>query len=716
MDSTSSIKLQLVFGLLKNVYCGWESAKLIMSKSSLSRKVASGKLTNWVQPSFDDLFGGASLKSLTSKKRTNSGEPKGNDRSSALDASSKLQATKRTKAPFCEQQGHFTKEYLDLDQDVPWVDKYKPESQAELAVHKKKTEEVENWLSMEVHQRQPKKGGSILLMTGPSGCGKTATIQVLTKELGVQIQEWSNPVSLSEFKKDDYKNVFDPESRFRGFTSESQSAVFQEFLLRANKYNKLQMSGEAKDTSKKVILIEEVPNQFYRQPASLHDILRRFIRTGRCPLIFIISDSLSGDSNQWLLFPKDIQEELNVSNISFNPVAPTSMMKVLSRIAAQETSRSGGKVFVPDKDSLDRLCSGSSGDIRSAINSLQFSSLKDYALENSLLSSKKGKASSKASKTSTRGRNKDKSSKTSERLEGLQAIGGKDVSLFLFRALGKILHFKREPRIEPELPHLPDRLSDHERDPLLVDPEMVTEKCHMSGELFNMYLHQNYLEFFTNIEDVVRASEYLSDADFLTTEWSSRSALREYSASVAARGMIHSNKARAFASSQTGVGFKPLHKPQWLLINKKYRENCLVAKSLFVSFCMPPACLQTQLLPYLALLTNPMRNQAQIAFIQDVGRLPLKKYPRRLKLEALTDKDPVVDLDSDEDDPAASAYANPKGEQSQAPGLEGLQSDGGSLPSSQTAGGDLPGSQPQPTAAQAIMKEEELVIEDYDSD
>lgn len=58
----------------------------------------------------------------------------------------------------------------------------------------------------------------------------------------------------------------------------------------------------------------------------------------------------------------------------------------------------------------------------------------------------------------------------------------------------------------------------------------------------------------------------------------SRSALREYSASVAARGMIHSNKARAFASSQTGVGFKPLHKPQWLLINKKVQTlfTCVV--------------------------------------------------------------------------------------------------------------------------------------------
>ena len=30
-------------------------------------------------------------------------------------------------------------------------------------------------------------------MTGPPGCGKTATLRVLAKEIGVEIQEWSNP-------------------------------------------------------------------------------------------------------------------------------------------------------------------------------------------------------------------------------------------------------------------------------------------------------------------------------------------------------------------------------------------------------------------------------------------------------------------------------------------------------------------------------------------
>ena len=41
----------------------------------------------------------------------------------------------------------------------------------------------------------------------------------------------------------------------------------------------------------------------------------------------------------------------------------------------------------------------------------------------------------------------------------------------------------------------------------------------MSAEFFNLYLHQNYLDFFSRSEDVARASEYLSDADLFTGEW-----------------------------------------------------------------------------------------------------------------------------------------------------------------------------------------------------
>lgn len=50
-----------------------------------------------------------------------------------------------------------------------------------------------------------------------------------------------------------------------------------------------------------------------------------------------------------------------------------------------------------------------------------------------------------------------------------------------------------------------------------------------------------------------------------------RLVMESYSASVATRGVIHSNTSRAFAHQQGGMGFRPLHKPQWFLINKKVK-------------------------------------------------------------------------------------------------------------------------------------------------
>ncbi|XP_025939578.1 cell cycle checkpoint protein RAD17 isoform X2 [Apteryx rowi] len=585
----------------------------------------------------------------------------------SLPASSKNKVLprKRAKSSSVDLSCSRSRQNQSQSQDEPWVDKYKPETQNDLAVHKKKTEEVEAWLKMHIFQRQPKQGGSVLLLTGPPGCGKTATIQILVKDLGIQVQEWTNPISL-DFTKEDLKSVFGHDSNFHTFPSQAQAALFQDFLLRANKYNKLQMLGESSENDKKLILIEDIPNQFYRDPNSLHEILRRFVRTSRCPLIFIISDNFSGDSNQRLLFPKEILEELCISNISFKPVAPTNMMRVLNRIATIEATMNREKNYAPDRTSLESICRGCSGDIRSAINSLQFSSVKDCSLEDNFRSSKKGSSTLKCETVVSKTRKKKKSD-TLENQE-IQAIGGKDASIFLFHALGKIIYCKREPLSESEFPQLPSHLSEYHRDTLLIQPE-------------------------------------------------SRPVMEKYSASVATRGVIHSNTTRAFAQCQGGMGFRPLHKPQWFFINKKYQENCLAAKSLFSSFSLPPECLQTELLPYLAMLTNPMRNQAQIAFIQDVGRLPLKRHFGRLKLETLTDKDPgIPDLFVNYEGDLADVNAMETAVQMEKNKTNKNESDGFPLSSSQCSGNELPCSQPQPIAAQAIMEEDELKIEEYDTD
>ncbi|XP_051962425.1 cell cycle checkpoint protein RAD17-like [Xyrauchen texanus] len=663
-------------------------------------KLSSGKIKNWVEPSFGELLGGSGVKT-TLKKGQLSEENKTSRWPSTREQTGKT--SRKRKVDVSDNQISVPRESYKTDQDEPWVDMHAPQSQAELAVHKKKVEEVESWLR--VHLDKSKKGGAILLLTGPSGCGKTATVQVLAKDLGFQIQEWSNPSTTSQYKTEDlFTQSFDPDSRFNRFHGSSQTGLFQEFLLRANKYNCLQMSGEKQTEDRKIILIEEFPNQFYRQPGCLHDILRQFSKTGRCPLVIIVSDSLSGDKSSRLLF-KDVLHELEIHNICFNPVAPTSMIKVLGRIATIEAGKSSGRISLPDKASLELLCSGSSGDIRSAINSLQFSLFTGSSLEKSLWPLKQSKSSSV--KTVVRAKGRSKSSKSTSLQGESPAIGGKDASLFLFRALGKILYCKRE---SSQTPKLPPHLTEHQRDKLLVDPELVIERSHMSGEFFNLYLHQNYPEFFSDMEDIARASEYLSDADFLTAEWSSRSTMLEYGSSVATRGLMHSNSSRAQASCQSTAGFKPLHKPHWLHINKTYRENYLTAQSLFINFCLAPVSLLTELLPYLAKLTNPMRNQAQIAFIQNVGHLSQRRIPGRLRLEALGDKDPgILDIDSENEDPSDAPALDPGT-------TSGNATTESNLPNSQDPAGELSASQPQPTSTEALLDEEDLLIEEFDSD
>ncbi|XP_004058795.2 cell cycle checkpoint protein RAD17 isoform X1 [Gorilla gorilla gorilla] len=666
------------------------------------------QVTDWVDPSFDDFLEcrGVSAITATSLGVNNSSHRRKNGPSTL--ESSRFPARKRGNLSSLEQIYGLenSKEYLS--ENEPWVDKYKPETQHELAVHKKKIEEVETWLKAQVLERQPKQGGSILLITGPPGCGKTTTLKILSKEHGIQVQEWINPV-LPDFQKDDFKGMFNTESSFHMFPYQSQIAVFKEFLLRATKYNKLQMLGDDLRTDKKIILVEDLPNQFYRDSHTLHEVLRKYVRIGRCPLIFIISDSLSGDNNQRLLFPKEIQEECSISNISFNPVAPTIMMKFLNRIVTIEANKNGGKITVPDKTSLELLCQGCSGDIRSAINSLQFSSSKG---ENNLRPRKKG-MSLKSDAVLSKSKRRKKPDRVFENQE-VQAIGGKDVSLFLFRALGKILYCKRASLTELDSPRLPSHLSEYERDTLLVEPEEVVEMSHMPGDLFNLYLHQNYIDFFMEIDDIVRASEFLSFADILSGDWNTRSLLREYSTSIATRGVMHSNKARGYAHCQGGgSSFRPLHKPQWFLINKKYRENCLAAKALFPDFCLPALCLQTQLLPYLALLTIPMRNQAQISFIQDIGRLPLKRHFGRLKMEALTDREHgMIDPDSGDE---AQLNGGHSAEESLGEPTQATAPETWSLPLSQNSASELPASQPQPFSAKGDM-EENIIIEDYESD
>ncbi|XP_050401206.1 cell cycle checkpoint protein RAD17, partial [Patella vulgata] len=238
------------------------------------------------------------------------------------------------------------------------------------------------------------------------------------------------------------------------------------------------------------------------------------------------------------------------------------------------------------------------------------------------------------------------SSKTSSEAE-LAGIGARDTSCFLFHAIGKILHCKRgDPSTYDNLPRLPSHLSHHERHPLLINPEDVVEKSQVSGDYFASFLHQNYVDFYTDIDDVVNASEYLSLVDTFSSQWSTKTALQNYATSLASRGIIHANTSNAkFDAPRSGIGWRPLHKSQWFTVQRQAKKNSETACSLFRGYHWEPEVLWTEILPNLNRINVTMRNPAQISFIQEMGRFCQRSFQN--KGEKL-DEHEVVDADNED--------------------------------------------------------------------
>jgi len=364
-----------------------------------------------------------------------------------------------------------------------WSLKHKPKSANDLAVHPKKIEEVRQWLKMALSSPQSPK---VLVMTGPSGCGKTATLKTLCKEMRVDVQEWHNPTTIYD----------------EGLPYEPQTEAFKRFVSRAIKYRAL--LGDH-SINKKLVLIEEVPAFLLKDPGLLHQALERFRVSAPWPLVIIHSESQQKKSDTKRLYPPEILAKL--SHISFNPIASTNLVKALSAIAMIESSYGVRSFKIPEKAIMTSLAASVNGDVRAAINALQFACLNEgdysqcFELKNAKNSSKKRiKANGGVSKASS--------------------VGEKDASFDLFHAMGKVLYCKRHLDLNLE----PHRLAaKHQkskaREPLQSSPVEVFDKCPIGTDSFTCFLHQNYLDFFDDMNQTAEAAEYFSSADPFFKEW-----------------------------------------------------------------------------------------------------------------------------------------------------------------------------------------------------
>ncbi|KAI6043951.1 Rad17 cell cycle checkpoint protein-domain-containing protein [Pisolithus marmoratus] len=429
--------------------------------------------------------------------------------------------------------------------DRLWVDKYEPTTEADLAVHKRKVEDVRRWLV------EAFEGGAIgkvteriLALTGPAGTAKTTTLRVLSHELGFELLEWRNGMNERDIDECDYGN---------DLLSRRQAAMFdkfQAFLTRAMSCSSIFCADEATTSQlplssqvfrstptqssnnyatypgypqkRQVVLLEDLPNLLHAPTqARFKALLETLCVTSNPtspapPIIIIISDAglraEQPEDESWdgggvivLSIPHGLRSR-------FNPIAPTLMTKALQALLAKHfgPQLSASK---PSKEVLDVIVETSNGDIRSALMALQFACVSPLS----------GKSKAK----NPRNRNSSKSA-----LAVLEAVTRREQSLVLFHLMGKILYNKRKDDLpsshmsakeaakERELdeklvdpPPLPRWLSHHDRKASRVSIETLVADSPIDSGLFGLYIHQNYTQFCVDIEQCDGVCEGLSWLD-----------------------------------------------------------------------------------------------------------------------------------------------------------------------------------------------------------
>ncbi|XP_013783229.1 cell cycle checkpoint protein RAD17-like [Limulus polyphemus] len=530
------------------------------------------QLKTWLKSSFDNDF-------VTSSSRKDC-------RKSEYQKDEALAKTKRKKG--IQSQLLFGERGGNNCVGESWIELFAPQAKEDLAVNKKKVEQIETWLIDSLSRCKnfltTIKCAPIALLTGPAGCGKTASIKVLAKVLDLDMKEWVNPV-------DNSSGLFDD-----GFSNNrllvsatTQKEQFVDFILRANKYSSLFV----KSTSGRLIVVEDFPNVFLREPEVFHNVLQLYSKTGRCPAVFIVSESGSGSSIEHHLFPKSLLAELDIMQVSFNPIAPTSLTKAVSRIC-------GIAKVTLSKSENESLVAASNGDVRHLINLIQFfvkpgstSRISKECKSNSFAGQKRKKNMVESSSS---------------------ILGERDHSLFLFHALGKILYCKRDSGKEPE-GQLPIHLKDKERMVLLSNAEAVFSRTAVTADTFTLFLHHNYLSFVNSAYITEKCCTSFSDANIICTEWSGKEVLDEYSASVVARSLMFHLEEDKLGGGQF---WRPFYKPEWFSVLKLYRDGQAAVRNCFKEWAYT-LDLQTQIIPYLGVV-QPSADNAQLEIIKKYGR------------------------------------------------------------------------------------------------
>ncbi|KAI8321680.1 Rad17-domain-containing protein [Martensiomyces pterosporus] len=461
---------------------------------------------------------------------------------------------------------------VDREHDM-WWQRYEPQSTAELAVHQAKIAQVRGWLEAAAAAADGSGDRAsayfrVLVLEGPAGAGKSTCARVLAKDLGLDVVEWINTQS----GKLSAAGALDYDSSDVGVVRQ-----FEDFLLRAERYSSLALSSSeggssavgahrpgSRQSRGQIIIVDDLPNISHRDTRdSFRSALMRFISIPArqsFPLVIVVTDSFSthqgleGDGfgvgrrlsendrsshseiSTWCapdIIPSAVYNSSYCQSIKFNPVAPTIVAKGLKRILQIRQGLGGQKNarFTPACTAAVKAISGEcTGDLRSAITMLQLSQAASPTSDTSA-----------AQKPATGSKRRRAAPKAVDVMgEDAQKVAGeaRHAPLDLFHALGKVLYAKRED------PGAQDATSGEARGRLESSPDEVLDRLPMDMGTFGLYVHENYTDFCTDIDEVAQTSMHLSEADSISGSKRGRQgafAVADlYSAMLTVRGYMHS--------------------------------------------------------------------------------------------------------------------------------------------------------------------------------
>lgn len=457
---------------------------------------------------------------------------------------------KQGEAPFKQA----TDSLSQVDQR-PWAEKYGPTNVEELAIHKRKLIDVRVWLEKAWLGRDQKVWVSpglnkrrmltdskrLLVLKGPSGAGKTAAVFGLCNAMGIDVSEWKNPAT-TDFSSESYISL---------------ASQFDDFLGRSGKFSNLEFINTSLDHSsalsmvevqsdfsrKKVILVEEFPNIFTSTSTALKSFRssiikhlaasRPLMRTSSVsstqddltenfsPVVMIMTEAHFTSTNashdtfsaHRLLGP-EILNHPSVSVIEFNPIAPTYITKALDLVIKKE-ARQSGRRRIPGPSVIKKL--GETGDIRSAIGSLEFLCLRGEDWDD-WGGSVAGRAKRGANSSSVL---------TKMEKETLEMVTRRETSLGIFHAVGKVVYNKRdEVEVTNPVQELSTEVSSQlpHQIKLQISQVSLNQLIDESGTdtgTFIAALHENYVMSCQGLcftESLNGCIDALSDSDLLSSD------------------------------------------------------------------------------------------------------------------------------------------------------------------------------------------------------